>query len=770
MTFRKLISLLVIAVLSVSLIGIQQIPVSAVTGELSMMSWNVRGYHLGDNEIFNGANPADTNTVVGKIKQMGVEYVSFQEISAYQAISIAEKLGWGTDSAHVRTVFEHLSGPAGFFEGIAMVSKYPMTDYKSVSLSPEGNGRKLQRTKIVRENRTYYVYNTHLGSNDWSSNEQSNTNRNKQAQFVLSQINTYKAQVNNPSAVFVLGGDMNSRSISNNTGANLAYNTLAGGMTDTWLHQHSGANNPDPGDTQCRNPSRTECGNTWPIRSGDSGDNGTVNNPDLRLDYFFVNKGNEWSIRATFTPPPSEAGIYKRFSDHFPYRLILNTNPPPVPTPKLPVAKFTWSRLSGGNNQVLLDGNTSSDSDGFITKWEWFVGGTRLPLTTAKGTVSLGSGTSKTVSLKVTDNSGWTSSTSQTLSLPNRRPTIGAYGPNGVIVPSTQPTFTASGSDPDGDPIKYFFNVMDMSGNQVAYSGWVGNTWTIPAYKLDPGTKYKWTVTVEDTGSLQEGRSGSFTVAMLPTSADVTVTSSGNGYWIVDTYGNVYTYGDAPYHGTLHDVGVRVTNITGLVRTPDSGGYWIVGSDGGVYAFGNARFYGSMGGRPMNAPVVGMAATKNGQGYWLVGADGGVFAFGNAGFYGSMGGQHLNAPVVAMAPTPSGNGYWLAAKDGGIFAFGDAPFYGSMGGQHLNYPVVDMDTTPDGQGYWMTAQDGGVFAFGNAKFYGSMAGKPLNGRITGMAVTPTARGYWLNGCDGGIFAFGDAPFYGSNPTYMCAGI
>ncbi len=38
-------------------------------------------------------------------------------------------------------------------------------------------------------------------------------------------------------------------------------------------------------------------------------------------------------------------------------------------------------------------------------------------------------------------------------------------------------------------------------------------------------------------------------------------------------------------------------------------------------------------------------------GYWLGAADGGIFSFGNAHFYGSMGGQPLNKPVVGMAPT-----------------------------------------------------------------------------------------------------------------------
>ena len=58
-------------------------------------------------------------------------------------------------------------------------------------------------------------------------------------------------------------------------------------------------------------------------------------------------------------------------------------------------------------------------------------------------------------------------------------------------------------------------------------------------------------------------------------------------------------------------------------------------------------------------------------------ADGGIFSFGDAKFYGSMGGIPLNQPVVGMASN-CGNGYWLVAADGGIFSFGSAPFYGSM--------------------------------------------------------------------------------------------
>jgi len=61
-----------------------------------------------------------------------------------------------------------------------------------------------------------------------------------------------------------------------------------------------------------------------------------------------------------------------------------------------------------------------------------------------------------------------------------------------------------------------------------------------------------------------------------------------------------------------------------------------------------------------------------GSGYRFVASDGGVFSFGDANFFGSMGGTPLNRPVVGMATTPSTNGYWLVASDCGIFSFGDA--------------------------------------------------------------------------------------------------
>ena len=182
-------------------------------------------------------------------------------------------------------------------------------------------------------------------------------------------------------------------------------------------------------------------------------------------------------------------------------------------------------------------------------------------------------------------------------------------------------------------------------------------------------------------------------------------------------------------------------------------GYRFVATDGGVFDYGaGAPFLGSMGGMPLNKPVVGMAVMPAGDGYYLVATDGGIFNFGSAKFYGSTGSIHLNMPVVGMAVTADGGGYWLVASDGGIFSYGDAQFYGSTGSMHLNKPIVGMAATPDGKGYWLVASDGGIFNYGDAAFSGSAGSLVLNKPVVGMAA-PVSGGYYLVATDGGIFSY-----------------
>jgi hypothetical protein len=244
------------------------------------------------------------------------------------------------------------------------------------------------------------------------------------------------------------------------------------------------------------------------------------------------------------------------------------------------------------------------------------------------------------------------------------------------------------------------------------------------------------------------------------------------GYWEVASDGGIFTFGSAPYLGSMGGISLN-RPVVGMAATTDGHGYWEVASDGGIFTFGDAAFHGSTGAMRLNQPIVGMAADPATGGYWLVASDGGIFSF-NAPFYGSMGGILLNKPVVGMAATPDGGGYWLVASDGGIFTFGDAPFYGSTGNIRLNQPIVGMASTPDGHGYWLAAADGGVFTYGDAPFEGSLGSYQLPIDVRGIAPSNTGNGYWEVGTDGSASSFGDAQYHSFTrcvtPSFPVVGI
>ena len=213
--------------------------------------------------------------------------------------------------------------------------------------------------------------------------------------------------------------------------------------------------------------------------------------------------------------------------------------------------------------------------------------------------------------------------------------------------------------------------------------------------------------------------------------AGVTFVANGNGTATIAGTPAVGTAGSYPItltasNGTSPDANQSFTlTVLGvpalaggdrLAATPDGNGYWIVGptgslaSDGGVFSFGDAQFHGSMGGRPLNRPIVGIAGTPDGQGYWMVASDGGVFSFGDAQFHGSMGGRPLNQPIVGIAGTPDSQGYWMVASDGGVFTFGDAQFHGS--GAASGRTAVGLIASPSSSGYAVIDTDGTRTPFG----------------------------------------------------------
>ena len=68
----------------------------------------------------------------------------------------------------------------------------------------------------------------------------------------------------------------------------------------------------------------------------------------------------------------------------------------------------------------------------------------------------------------------------------------------------------------------------------------------------------------------------------------VATTGSDNGFWEITSGGNIYSYGNAVYHG-----GTGSGVVVGLARGPSAtGGYWAVKNDGAIFSFGDAVYHG----------------------------------------------------------------------------------------------------------------------------------------------------------------------------------
>ncbi|HEX2851443.1 MAG TPA: hypothetical protein VHN98_12855 [Acidimicrobiales bacterium] len=129
----------------------------------------------------------------------------------------------------------------------------------------------------------------------------------------------------------------------------------------------------------------------------------------------------------------------------------------------------------------------------------------------------------------------------------------------------------------------------------------------------------------------------------------MSVAPDGKGYWLVAQDGGIFNFGSAQFLGSMGDQHLNAPVID-LAPTPDGQGYYLVAKDGGVFTFGSAEFKGSTGDMTLNKPVVAMLVAPNGAGYWLGASDGGIFTFGAPAvdFLGSMGGTPLNAPVLDL--------------------------------------------------------------------------------------------------------------------------
>src|SRR5256885_14579486 len=59
---------------------------------------------------------------------------------------------------------------------------------------------------------------------------------------------------------------------------------------------------------------------------------------------------------------------------------------------------------------------------------------------------------------------------------------------------------------------------------------------------------------------------------------------------------------------------------------PTAAKFWLTDPSGNVWSFGGAPFRGSLGGVPLHQAIVTSVATPTGGGYWMASAGGGAFA------------------------------------------------------------------------------------------------------------------------------------------------
>lgn len=102
------------------------------------------------------------------------------------------------------------------------------------------------------------------------------------------------------------------------------------------------------------------------------------------------------------------------------------------------------------------------------------------------------------------------------------------------------------------------------------------------------------------------------------------LTPDGRGYWLVKAGGRAMAYGDAGGAPVVHS---RYP-IKGIVASA-AGGYWLYTAHGNIYNVGGAPFFGSPF-RNRVSNVSGMMATPDGQGYRTVQSTGQVRSYGDA--------------------------------------------------------------------------------------------------------------------------------------------
>lgn len=178
-----------------------------------------------------------------------------------------------------------------------------------------------------------------------------------------------------------------------------------------------------------------------------------------------------------------------------------------------PVASFTYTRQVGSPNKVLLNGSSSTDTDGTIASWKWYRSGVQVA-TGVTPVVAMSSTGTTDVTLVVTDNKGATGTVTQTVLTPNRIPVVTSSSPSdGAVTEDVTPTLTVTAKDYDGEALTYYFTLKVAGAEDVLLESniYFNGSWTVPT-DLAPGD-YSWNVRVMDSRGGYVDHTSALTIA-----------------------------------------------------------------------------------------------------------------------------------------------------------------------------------------------------------------------------------------------------------------
>lgn len=277
----------------------------------------------------------------------------------------------------------------------------------------------------------------------------------------------------------------------------------------------------------------------------------------------------------------------------------------------------------------------------------------------------------------------------------------------------------------------------------------------------------------------------SFTPAfMYPGGEAFAIQCTDKGYWIMDNYGSIISFGERmPNYGSvswLTAVAVHLANPSrderfrhDLAINPDGTHAVSIARDGNIISHGEEfrapfqprsfNFLPPVNYRPNGDQYVAIEITPDGQGIWACDNYGRVYTWGNATYHGGSPSLASGDRIIDMAVTPDGSGYRLLSWRGAVYSYGSATTFFALPTDNFpNILYTAIECTNDGGGYWVLNGRGEIWARGNATNLG-MPG-PIDYtyyNYKDMCRSAGGNGYAVVRNDGRVHVYGDQPYHGS---------